>query len=101
MNGYDRHHHHVGVDQDLGGLVRLVVNRAQRGGERIAAMPHAPRPIELEATAILLGVDHEHPTGADDQVDALMAVKAPVADGLGGLGSWSQDCEDLPGHIAL
>jgi hypothetical protein len=23
------------------------------------------------------------------EVDALMAVKAPVADGLGGLGSWS------------
>jgi hypothetical protein len=30
-----------------------------------------------------------------------MAVKAPVADGLGGLGSWSWDCEDLPGYIAL
>ena len=65
VNGHDRHHDHVGVDQDLGGLVRLVVNRAQYRGERIAAMPQPPRPSELEAAAILLGVDHEHPTRTD------------------------------------
>jgi hypothetical protein len=33
VDGHDWHHHHVGVGQDLGGLVRLEVNRAQRGGE--------------------------------------------------------------------
>jgi hypothetical protein len=43
MNGHGTHHH-SGVDRDLGGLVRLVVNRAQRGVERIAAMPQPPRP---------------------------------------------------------
>ena len=32
MNGHGRHHHHAaGVDQDLGGLVRLAVHRAQGG----------------------------------------------------------------------
>jgi hypothetical protein len=31
-------------------------------------MPQPPRRVELEAASILLGVDHEHPTGADHQV---------------------------------
>ena len=31
-------------------------------------MPQPPTPIELEATPILLGVDHEHPTRTDHQV---------------------------------
>ena len=43
MDGHDRHHHHVGVDQDLGGLVGLERHRAQGRGERIAAMPQPPR----------------------------------------------------------
>jgi Transposase DDE domain len=31
-------------------------------------MPEPPRRVELEAAPVLLGVDHEHPAGADDQV---------------------------------
>ena len=31
-------------------------------------MPQPPGRVELQAAAILLGVDHEHPTGADHQV---------------------------------
>ena len=31
VDGHDRHHHHAGVGQDLGGLVRLAVHRAQGG----------------------------------------------------------------------
>jgi hypothetical protein len=31
-------------------------------------MPQPSGRVELEATAILLGVDHEHPTGPDYQV---------------------------------
>jgi hypothetical protein len=92
VNGHDRHHHHhhhVGIGQDLGSLIRLGRHRMQCGGEGMAAMPQPPDRVELQPTAVLLGVDHEHPTGADHQVDALMAVKAPVADSLGGLGSWS------------
>jgi hypothetical protein len=30
VDGHDRDHHHVGVDQDQGRLVRLVVHRTQR-----------------------------------------------------------------------
>jgi hypothetical protein len=63
-----RHHDHVGVGQDPGGLVSLEVHRAQRGGERIAAVPQPPGRVESEAAPVLLGVDHEHPTGADHQV---------------------------------
>jgi hypothetical protein len=31
-------------------------------------MPEPPGRVELEAAPILLGVDHEHPTGPDHQV---------------------------------
>jgi len=31
-------------------------------------MPEPPRRVEPEAAAILLGVDHEHPTGPNHQV---------------------------------
>ena len=31
-------------------------------------MPQPPRPIELETSSILLGVNHEHPTRTDHQV---------------------------------
>jgi hypothetical protein len=31
-------------------------------------MPQPPGGVELEATAILFGVDHEDPAGADGQV---------------------------------
>jgi hypothetical protein len=64
MDSHDRHHH-VRVGQDLGGLVGLKLHCSQCGGEGVAAMPQPPEPVELEAVPILLGVDHEHPTGAD------------------------------------
>jgi len=54
VDGHDRHHQNLRVDQNLGGPVGLEVHRAQRGGERVAAMPQPPRPIELEAAAICL-----------------------------------------------
>ena len=31
-------------------------------------MPQPPRRVELQPTPILLGVNHEHPTGTDHQV---------------------------------
>jgi hypothetical protein len=31
-------------------------------------MPQPPGRVEVEATSILLGADHEHPTGAEHQV---------------------------------
>jgi hypothetical protein len=68
MDGQDRDHHHVGVGQDQGGLVGLERHRPQHGGQWGAAMPEPPRLVELEATAILLGVDHESPARADHQV---------------------------------
>ncbi len=43
-------------------------DRPQCGGEGMAAMPQPPNGVELQPAAILLGVDHEHPTGADHQV---------------------------------
>jgi len=89
VDGHDRHHHNVGGGQDLGGLVGLERHRVQCRGQWVAAVPQPPRRVEPDATSILLGVDHEHPAGADGQMDAPMAVKAPVADGLGGLDSWS------------
>ena len=68
MDGHDRHHHHVGVGQDQGGLVGLERHRPQRGGEGVAAMPQPPGRVELQSTPILLGVNHEHPTGPDHQM---------------------------------
>ena len=53
---------------DLGSPVGLERNRAQGGGERIAAVPEPPGWVEPQATSVLLGVDHEHPTSADHQV---------------------------------
>jgi hypothetical protein len=41
---------------------------AQGGRERVAAMPQPPGRVEQKPAPILLGVDHEHPTGADGQV---------------------------------
>ena len=38
------------------------------GGEGETAMPQSPGRVELEAAAILFGVDHEDPAGADGQV---------------------------------
>ena len=68
MDGHNRQHGHAWVGQDLGGLVGLERHRAQGGGEGVAAMPEPPGRIQLEAASVLLGVDHEHPTGADHQV---------------------------------
>lgn len=34
----------------------------------MAAMPQFPKSVELQPAPIPLGVDHEHPTGADHQV---------------------------------
>jgi hypothetical protein len=69
VDGHDRHHH-LGVGQDLGGLVGLELYSAQGGGERVAAVPQPPGWVELEAAAIVLGVDHGHAGWADGQVDA-------------------------------
>jgi hypothetical protein len=41
----------------------------------MAAMPELPNGVELEATPILLGVDHQHSAGADGQVDAPIACR--------------------------
>jgi hypothetical protein len=76
--GHDRHYRHTRVGQDLGGLVGLERHRLQGVGEGVAAMPQPPGGVELEPASILLGVDHEHPTGADHQVDALIACKGPA-----------------------
>jgi hypothetical protein len=40
--------------------------------------------LQVQDLEMLKGI-----ASVERQVDALMAVKAPVADGLGGLGSWS------------
>jgi hypothetical protein len=68
VDGNDRHHGHSRAGQDPGGLIGLERHRLQGGGEWVAAMPEPPGWVELQAAAILLGVDHEHPTGADHQV---------------------------------
>ena len=68
MDSHDWHHHHVGVSHNQGGLIRLERHRPQRRGERVAAMPQPAQWVEPKAPAILLGVDHEHPSGADHQM---------------------------------
>ena len=72
---------HAGVGQDLGGPVGLERHRPQDGGEGVAAMPQPPRGVEVEAPAIVLGVDDEHAAGADGQVDAPMAVNSGWGEG--------------------
>ena len=67
VDGHDRHHH-LRVGQDLGGLVGLERQCLQGRGQWVAAMSQPPRWVELQSAAILLGIDHEHPTGADDHV---------------------------------
>jgi hypothetical protein len=74
VDGHDRHHRHARVGQDYGGLVGLERDGLQGRGEAVAAMPQSPGWVELKATAILLGVDRDHPAGADGQVDAPMVV---------------------------
>jgi hypothetical protein len=69
VDGHDRQHHHAWVGQHLGGLVGLERHRAEGEGQWVAAMPQPPGWVELQAAPILLGVDHEHPTGADYEVD--------------------------------
>jgi hypothetical protein len=64
VDGHDRHHD-LGVGEDLGGSVGLKGHRPQDGGEGVAAMPQLPGWVELEAAALLLGVDDEHPAGPD------------------------------------
>jgi hypothetical protein len=68
VDGRDWYYGHARVGQDPGGLVGLERHRVQGKGERVAAMPQPPGRVELEPAAILLGVDHEHPTRTDDQV---------------------------------
>jgi hypothetical protein len=57
-------------------------------------MPQPPRPIELEATAIVLGVDHEHPTGPDHQV---VDIRPAARDGevAGATEPWPDDEDNL------
>jgi hypothetical protein len=62
VDGHERHHH-LGVGQDPGGSVGLEGHRAQGGGEWAAAMPQPPAGVEPKSAAVLLGLDHEHPTG--------------------------------------
>ena len=57
-----------GSGQNLGGLVGLPRYRLHCMVQRVAAVPQAAGRVELEPTQVLLGVDHEHPTGADHQV---------------------------------
>src|ERR687898_1979611 len=42
-------------------------------------MPQSPGRVEPQPASILLGVDHKHPSGADDQVDAPMGGQAAMA----------------------
>jgi len=107
VDGHGWQHHHLGVGQDPGGLVGLELHGAQGGGERVAAMPQSPGWVELEAARILLGVDHEQPTGPDQHVvevglaarDSQVVQDRPAlprtgrlagsaAAGAGGLGAW-------------
>jgi hypothetical protein len=67
VDDHDRHHH-LRVGQDLGGSVSLERHGPQGGGKGVAAMTQPPETVDLEAPSILLGVDDEHPTGADHQV---------------------------------
>jgi hypothetical protein len=57
-----------GSARTLGGPVGLERHRPQDGGEEVTAMPQPPGQIQLEAAAILLGVDDEHAARADHQV---------------------------------
>jgi hypothetical protein len=78
VDGHDRQHHHAWVGKHLGGLVGLERHRAQGGGQGVAAVPQPPGRVELEAAAILLGVDHHHPGWTDRQVDAPIVIKWAV-----------------------
>ena len=68
MDGHDRPHYDARIRQDLSGLVGLKRHRPQCRTKRVAAMPQPPGRVELEPAAVLLGVDHEHPTGPDHQM---------------------------------
>src|SRR5918994_2726756 len=68
VDAHVRHHRYARVGQDHGGLVGLERDGLESGGEGEAAEPQPPGRIELKAAAILLGVDHEHPTGPDRQM---------------------------------
>jgi hypothetical protein len=67
MEGHDGHHGHVRVGQGLGGW-SASHDAAPSVGRGIAAMPQLPNGVELQPAPTLLGVDHEHSTGADHQV---------------------------------
>jgi hypothetical protein len=67
----------------------LPANGGQSAVQAVAVVPEESVAALVDLAGPLLGVDHEQPAWADDEVDALMVVKAPVAHGLGGLGSWS------------
>ena len=49
MNGHDRHYHHIGVGQDLGGLVGFELYRGQRGGDRAQRVGDEPDVAEQPA----------------------------------------------------
>ena len=65
MDGHDRPHDYARVGQDLGSLIGLERHRPKCRTRRVAAVPRPPGRVELEAAAVLLGVDHEHPTRTD------------------------------------
>jgi len=68
MDDQNRYHGHAWVGQDPGGPVGFERHRAQGGGKGVAAMPQPPGRVELQVAAIVFGIDHEYPTGADHQV---------------------------------
>jgi hypothetical protein len=75
VDSHNRHHRHARIGQDLGDPVSLERQRAQGGGEGIAAVPQHPVAVQMEPAPILLAVDDQDAAGADGQVDTPMAVK--------------------------
>ena len=75
MDSDDRGHPHVRDAEDRVGLVGRPQYLAQGRDEQVAAMPDHPVTVLPQPPPVLLGVDHHHPAGADDQVDAPMVVE--------------------------
>jgi hypothetical protein len=68
VHGHDGDDLDVGHAENLIGLVGRPPQLAQGGDEEVAAVPQQPIGVQPEPPAVLLGVDHDHPAGADDQV---------------------------------
>ena len=68
VDSHNRYDHHARVGQDLSGPIGLELYGAQGRSEGVAALPQPPRPVELQSSSRLRGVNHERPTGAEHQV---------------------------------